>query len=264
MRDIGKRGWATVAASAVAVAVGLTTAGVSAVSAEAAEAGSGKIKLGGGSSIVFAHNTPIKDKQGGTCTLTAVGTDAKGNVIGLTNAHCFYDTKGNQFPGDKIYADETKPGNAFKPQETADPDLKRGVLGTVVFISGGNPVVPGPNGPGLDYSVIKFDKSKVAPTNTVGSTTIKRYGPPPGTGARMCKQGRTTGLTCGFKVSNNGNYFTHTIYEAPGDSGSPVVFNGTLVGNQWVAGGSTSIVPIMKDLNTRGKEGAGFKLPTTS
>jgi hypothetical protein len=218
----------------------------------------GTVVLGGGSGIVFGHGTELTESTGAACTLTAIGYDRAGALVGLTNAHCFYDTEGNQFPGDEVYADLSTPGTSLAPNQAIRPDLATGPIGTVEHISGGNPVSPGPNGVGLDYSVIRLDPAKVTPTATVGEVTIRRIGAPPGFGTIVCKQGRTTGITCGMQLFRQDPYFFHTIFELPGDSGSPVVVGDTLIGNQWVAGGSTSMTAIVADLDARGGLGAGF------
>lgn len=180
--------------------------------------------------------------------------------MGLTNAHCFYDDEGNKLIGDEVYVDNVEVGTSLHPTEGMDPDLETGVVGTVQYVSKGN-ITAFPDH-GLDYAVIDLDESKVEPTNTVGETTVTELGPPPGPGAILCKQGRTTGVTCGAKLADVGDYFTHTIFELPGDSGSPVTAGTTLVGNQWVAAGSTSMPAILSDLDARGELGAGFRLPT--
>lgn len=231
---------------------------ISPAASKASHLAQGKVTLGGGSGIVFGRGKPVTKTQGTSCTLTTVGYDKTGNLIGLTNAHCFYDNEGHQWPGDKIYYDMSPPGTSLNQSKVWEPDLETGVIGTVVYISGGNPVAPGPNGRGLDYAVIKLDPAKVTPTATVGKVTIGKIGAPPGTGTVMCKQGRTSGLTCGAKLLNVGTYFTHTIWAGPGDSGAPVTVGQTLVGNQWVAGGSTSMPEIVKDLAKRNTIGAGF------
>jgi hypothetical protein len=159
--------------------------------------------------------------------------------------------------GDKVYYDKTPAGTAAQRLNTSETDLDTGVIGTVEYISASNPIAS-PNNPGLDYSVIKLDKTKVIPTATVGDTTITGLGSPPTPGVRMCKQGQTSGLTCGFELSTSGPYFGHTILEWPGDSGSPVVLDGKLIGNQWAACMSTSMVAIVADLDQRGGPGAGF------
>ncbi|GAA1964302.1 hypothetical protein [Amycolatopsis minnesotensis] len=243
----------TRAGAVVAAAVLTLLAGEAASASSAAPT----VRIGGGSGIVFGHNQPIPAQNAEWCTLTAIGYDRTGELVGLTNAHCFYDANGNKTLGDKVYYDKTAPGTAASPLNTSETDLETGVIGTVEYVSKSNPVAS-PNDPGLDYSVIKFDRTKVVPTSTVGETTITGIGSPPVPGTRMCKQGQSSGLTCGFELSTSGPYFAHTILEFPGDSGSPVVLNGKLIGNQWVAGLSTSMVAIKADLDSRGEIGAGF------
>ncbi|QWF83959.1 S1 family peptidase [Amycolatopsis sp. CA-230715] len=243
-----KRAGAVVAAAVLTLLAGGATSAAAEVHT---------VRIGGGSGIVFGHNKPIPAQNAEWCTLTAIGYDRTGELVGLTNAHCFYDTDGKQTLGDKVYYDKTPAGTAAAPLKTSETDLETGVIGTVEYVSKSNPV-GSPSDPGLDYSVIKFDKTKVVPTQTVGETTITGIGSPPVPGTRMCKQGQTSGLTCGFELSTSGPYFGHTILEFPGDSGSPVVLNGKLIGNQWAAGLSTSMVAIKADLDSRGGIGAGF------
>jgi hypothetical protein len=258
---MSRRAMRTALAVAVIVLLGAPTSALGSPVADTAA--TGKIRIGGGSGIVSGHGQPVSESYYWMCTMTTVGRDRSGNLIGLTNAHCFYDNAGHQWLGDKVYRDESTPGTSLQPSQSANPDLETGVIGTVAYISGGNPIVPGPNGVGLDYAVIRLDETKVAPTPTVGDVTISRIGATPGPGTVMCKQGRSSGLTCGMKLLDIGDYFTHTIWEVGGDSGSPVTVGQTLVGNQWVAGGSTSMIAILNDLNTRGGLGAGFT-PITS
>lgn len=49
----------------------------------------------------------------------------------------------------------------------------------------------------LDYAVIKFDPAKVAPVANYGGFIINGIGPEPVFGQIACKQGRTTGNSCG-------------------------------------------------------------------
>ena len=219
-----------------------------------------KVELGAGSGIVFGKGQPVTKDFGYICTLTAVGYDEHGNLVGLTNAHCFTDDQGNKVIGDEVYADKVEVGTSLHPTEGFDPDFETGVVGHVRHVSKGN-ITAFPEH-GLDYAVIELDENKVQPTNTVGETTVTEIGPPPAAGSLVCKQGRTTGVTCGTMLVNIGFYFTHTIFELPGDSGSPVTSGTTLVGNQWVAAGSTSIMAVLEDMNARGEIGAGFTLPT--
>lgn len=218
--------------------------------------------VGGGSGIIFRLSpTPEAPQSYYICTLTAVGRDNTGNLVGLTNAHCFIDDKGNKLVGEKVYLDSSPAGTAAAPAPIPDsrPDLKTGAIGTVTYVSTPNNLLnSGPKG--LDYAVIDLDETRVAPTDTVGSVTITSIGAPPANGTRMCKQGHRTGLTCGIKLGTNGIWFSHLIWTNGGDSGAPVVHGQTLVGNAWGAQHSSPILSIIDEMNTNGGVGAGFHL----
>ncbi|MGH4034081.1 trypsin-like peptidase domain-containing protein [Actinomycetota bacterium Odt1-20B] len=220
--------------------------------------------IGGGTGIVFRLKpTPEEPTSYYVCTLTAVGRDASGNLVGLTNAHCFIDEQGNKLVGEQVYRDTSPAGTAAAPADlnASRPDLETGSIGTVTYVSTPNNLLnTGPKG--LDYAVIKLDESRVAPTSTVGSVTITSIGAPPANGTRMCKQGHRTGLTCGIKLGTNGIWFTHLIWTDGGDSGSPVVNGQTLVGNAWGAQHSSPILSIIDEMNANGGVGAGFHLAT--
>ncbi|MFE0100623.1 trypsin-like peptidase domain-containing protein [Streptomyces sp. NPDC059009] len=220
--------------------------------------------VGGGTGIVFRLKpTPEEPTSYYVCTLTAVGRDAAGNLVGLTNAHCFIDEQGNKLVGEQVYRDTSPAGTAAAPADlkASRPDLETGSIGTVTYVSTPNNLLnSGPKG--LDYAVIKLDESRVAPTSTVGSVTINSIGAPPANGTRMCKQGHRTGLTCGIKLGTNGIWFTHLIWTDGGDSGSPVVNGQTLVGNAWGAQHSSPILSIIDEMNANGGVGAGFHLAT--
>ena len=114
------------------------------------------LPLGGGSGLVVNGDT--------LCTLTAIGNDNRGNLIGFTSAHC-------GGPGGQVGAEGAE---------------ANGVLGTMVA---GNDA--------LDYAVIQFDPAKVRPVNNVDNFQIDGIGPDPVTGDVACKLGRTTGYSCG-------------------------------------------------------------------
>ncbi|MBZ6477921.1 S1 family peptidase [Streptomyces griseocarneus] len=218
--------------------------------------------VGGGTGIVFRLSpSPEAPASYYICTLTAVGRDRAGNLVGLTNAHCFIDDKGNKLVGEKVYRDTSPAGTAAAPAPIPDsrPDLATGAIGTVTYVSTPNNLLnTGPKG--LDYAVILLDETRVAPTNTVDGVTITSIGAPPANGTRMCKQGHRTGLTCGIKLGTNGIWFTHLIWTNGGDSGSPVVVGQTLVGNAWGAQHSSPILSIIDEMNANGGVGAGFHI----
>jgi hypothetical protein len=149
------------------------------------------VTLGGGSGLVVNGDT--------LCTLTTIGTDNRGNLIGFTSAHC-------GGPG-AVVAAEGAEGS--------------GVVGTMVA---GND--------GLDYAVIQFDPQKVAPVNTVDGFLIDGLGPDPTFGEVACKLGRTTGYSCGvtWGPGEEPGTIVNQVCGQPGDSGAPVTVNNKLVG----------------------------------
>ncbi|WP_018656307.1 hypothetical protein [Actinomadura flavalba] len=225
--------------------------------------------IGGGTGIYQQFVQTPTEMKVKSCTLTAVGYDGAGNLVGLSNAHCFVNDAGQKVHGDKVYLDRSPHGTFFNP---APPPssldfLDVGVIGEVTYISEGNGYFTG-GVAGPDYAVIKFDETKVRPTNTVsspsGSLTITSLGARPAVGTRLCKMGHRTGLTCG-KVTGHGpaniGRFISAVATNAGDSGGPVVDGTTLVGNLWGFPGHTSIEFIIGDMNARGDVGAGFHLP---
>jgi hypothetical protein len=171
------------AAIAALVALLLPTAGV----AHAQD----PVMLGGGSGLVVNGET--------LCTLTTIGNDSRGNLIGFTSAHC-------GGPGAEVAAEGAE--NA-------------GALGTMVA---GND--------SLDYAVIQFDPQKVRPVNNVNGFQIDGLGPDPMVGDIACKLGRTTGYSCGvtWGPGDEPGTFINQVCGQPGDSGAPVTVNNRLVG----------------------------------
>jgi hypothetical protein len=171
--------------SAAIVALGLALLPVPTASA------ADPIPLGGGSGLVVNGET--------LCTLTTIGNDNRGNLIGFTSAHC-------GGPGAQVAAEGLE--NA-------------GVVGTMVA---GNDA--------LDYAVIQFDPAKVRPVNSVNGFQIDGLGPDPVTGDIACKLGRTTGYSCGvtWGPGKDPGTFINQVCGQPGDSGAPVTVNNRLVG----------------------------------
>ncbi|MGB3355908.1 MAG: S1 family peptidase [Mycobacterium sp.] len=149
------------------------------------------VPLGGGSGLVVDGET--------LCTLTAIGTDNRGSLIGFTSAHC-------GGPGAVVAAEGAE--NA-------------GVVGTMVA---GND--------GLDYAVIQFDPAKVTPVSSVNGFRIDGLGPDPTFGDVACKLGRTTGYSCGvtWGPGEQPGTIVNQVCGQPGDSGAPVTVNNRLVG----------------------------------
>lgn len=152
--------------------------------------------MGGGSGIVVAGpDGELKVN----CTLTTIGNDAAGRLVGMTAAHCGQ-------VGDLILSE-------------AQTDA--GVLGRIVS-----------SDDTLDFAVIQFDPSRVIPVNRVGNTTITSVGAPVSFPTIVCKEGRTTGRTCGWvygDVFDTRETMTQ-LCVIEGDSGAPVVVGETLVG----------------------------------
>ncbi|MGH3552301.1 MAG: serine protease, partial [Mycobacterium sp.] len=140
---------------AVAAFVAVTLLGLAGVHGMPARADD-KVPLGGGAGIVVNGDT--------MCTLTTIGTDNKGELIGFTSAHC-------GGPGAHVAAEAAQ---------------NHGEVGTMVA---GND--------NLDYAVIQFDPAKVTPVADFGGFAINGIGPDPAFGQIACKQGRTTGNSCG-------------------------------------------------------------------
>ncbi|MEU8894435.1 S1 family peptidase [Nocardia sp. NPDC048505] len=170
--------------AAVLAAASIGVLGTAEVAADPA------VALGGGSGII------LNDES--VCTVTTIGYDAAGRLVGLTAGHC-------AGAGSAVRA-EQQPG---------------AVIGTVAFSD---------RGQGLDFAVLEFDAGLVDPLRTVGGTTIAGTAPAPGFGGVVCSNGRTTGSDCGMVW---GDIATNTLNQScslPGDSGGPVTVGDRLVG----------------------------------
>ena len=182
--------------------------------------------IGGGSGIV------VDDQF--ECTVTTIGHDAAGHVVGLTAGHC---------------------GEAGS-QVTSEQDHDAGVIGTFAY-----------SNHDLDYGVIQFNDN-VVPVDRIGNVTIDTVGTPPQFPSITCKEGRTTGNTCGLAwgdIFQTDETWTQMCV-VEGDSGAPVVVGNTLVAmvNAYLAVAcfgpevGTNMNAIMTDINNRGGAGAGF------
>jgi len=199
-----------------------------------------KVPLGGGAGIVINGDT--------YCTLTSIGTDDTGALVGFTSAHC------------------GGPGAQVASEDAED----RGVIGTMVA---GND--------NLDYAVIRFDPDKVQPVSNWKGFVIDGLGPDPAFGQVACKLGRTTGYSCGvtWGKGEDPGTIVNQVCGQPGDSGAPVTVNNKLVGMIHGAFSedlptcvikfiplhtpavTMSIKSILNDLAAKDRPGAGF-VPT--
>ena len=229
----------------VITAIGVVSAVLVALSpvVDAAPAGPpGKVVLGGGAGIVVNGDT--------YCTLTSIGNDKTGALIGFTSAHC-------GGPGAQV---------------AAEADADRNVVGTMVA---GND--------GLDYAVIRFDPEKVDPVSNWNGFVIDGIGPDPAFGQVACKLGRTTGYSCGvtWGPGQDPGTILNQVCGRPGDSGAPVTVNNKLVG--MIHGAFSDDLPtcvvkyiplhtpavtmsmgsILGDLAAKDRPGAGF-VPTSN
>ncbi|WP_375486304.1 S1 family peptidase [uncultured Mycobacterium sp.] len=180
-----------------------------------------------------------------TCTLTSIGTDNTGALTGFSSAHC------------------GGPGAVVAAEAAQD----RGTVGTMVA---GND--------SLDYAVIRFDPAKVTPVANFNNFAINGIGPDPAVGQVVCKDGRTTGESCGvtFGPGQDPGTLVAQLCGQPGDSGGPVTANGALVGmihgafSENLPGCITKYIPlhtpavvvsinaVLADLAAKGRPGAGF------
>ncbi|AHH22367.1 hypothetical protein [Nocardia nova] len=212
------------ARAAFAVALGAALLGTG---AGVAHADPGRPVIGGGSGIIIDNQFE--------CTVTTIGHDSAGRLVGLTAGHC---------------------GEAGS-QVWAEQDRGAGVIGHFAY-----------SNHDLDYAVIEFDPGRVTPVNRIGNLTITGVGAPAQFPNIICKEGRTTGNTCGLAFGDvfqtDETWAEMCVVE--GDSGAPVVVGSTLVGmvNAYLAVAcfgpevGTNMTAITNDMNARGGAGAGF------
>ena len=216
---------------AVPLLMGLALGGLAPVTAAADD----KLPLGGGAGIVV---------EGSYCTLTTIGHDKSGELVGFTAAHC-------GGPGAHVVAEGAE---------------VRGALGIVVATG---------NDARLDYSVIKFDPASVAPIANFAGFAINGIGPDPAYRQPACKLGAATGDFCSGigSLAGPGPRMSMSGLFQPGDDGGPVTSDNLLIG--MIRGGTfvpgdllgapshnftdlTKFSAILDDVNTTGGPGAGF------
>lgn len=176
-----KFGWMALISAAVA------TSGLVAGTAQAA----GNAVVGGGSGLVFDNNA--------VCSLTAIGYDNAGRLVGLTAGHC------------------ASTGALFGAEQFLDA----AVIGTVAYSD---------DGKGVDFAVLQFDPAKVTPVRSIGPATIAGLGAAPAPGEPVCTSGRSSGFDCGVVWGSLQGSTINQSCSKPGDSGGPVTVGDRLVG----------------------------------
>ncbi|WP_067971031.1 chymotrypsin family serine protease [Mycolicibacter icosiumassiliensis] len=209
---------------AVALSALIASAGLPSTTAGADD----KALLGGGAGIVV-NDTP--------CTLTTIGHDKSGDLVGFTAASC------------------GGPGSPVSAVGGAN-------VGSVVAVEDS-----------LKYAVIKFDPAQVTPTANFAGFAINGIGPDPGFRQPACTDGAATGIQCGGITTLPGTLPGRNMAEAvfqPGDAGRPVTTDDLLFGmayRGWIATGGFRLIPesnlilfsaILDDVNAKGGPGAGF------
>lgn len=195
---------------------------------------SAAVPLGGGAGIVV---------DGSYCTLTTIGHDNTGELVGFTAAHC----------------------GEIGAQVVAEGSEALGPVGTVVAANGG-----------LDYAVIKFDPARVTPVPNFAGFLIRGIDTSPHEqGQSACKFGAATGDFCSdiFSIPSPGPRMSmHGLFQ-PGDDGGPVTSDDLLIG--MIRNGeviqmlnlplpnkpitfSIKLSAILDDANANGGPGAGF------
>jgi hypothetical protein len=191
----------------------------------------GQVLLGGGAGITV---------NGTACTLTTIGHDNTGQLVGITAAHC--GSSGSQVAAEGSGA----------------------VVGSVVAADDA-----------LDYAVIKFDPAKVTPTANFDGFVINGIGPDPRLRQPACTHGAASGDGCGHiavQTLRPGVVGAGMPSWRPGDDGEPVTVDGQLVGAtlkgfSMVDGITLAqsthinfalISAIINDANAKGGVGAGF------
>ncbi|WP_225731620.1 MULTISPECIES: S1 family peptidase [unclassified Nocardia] len=230
------------------VAAAVTALAATSVFSGGTASAEGPAVLGGGSGLYIETSEPDTVSE---CTLTAIGFDRDNKLVGLTAGHC----------------------GEIGMRVAAEYSPKSGVVGKVAAKSVDN-----------DWAVIELDPARVSPTRQVAQSVIAGIGAPPKVGDIVCKNGRTTGFTCGPAWETKQAWFRSQVCANHGDSGAPVLMGDKLVG-MVVAGSdfkagpitvplplcsgggdllhqpelSTTMALVLADIDRQGGIGAGFR-----
>jgi len=194
---------------------------------------------------------------GDYCTLAVVGYDMHGNKVAISAAHCVsQNVNGNWAPdGSPVY--EWTPNNG--------PRKHIGHISYRSWNGVGYPVDPNQVNAGsfgTDYVVIKLNDD----------ADIRSNGPAAridGIGAAnpfgvMCKDGQSTGVTCGWITGQNATRINNLAVGFNGDSGGPAWVDtnpGKIVGYVRAPGEYVKFAAVLNEINSPGSPfpvGKGF------
>lgn len=189
-----------------------------------------------------------------SCSITAVGRDSTGNLVAIGAGHCHRDGFPDLFPG-TVGAPVYKTAGGQK-------------IGVLTDNYAHNPGQTPPPNTELDYMVIDLDDNVVIPLSTSedGNVTVHSFGTA-NTFQGLCKDGISTGFTCGLILGQSTHAYSSYAFSFGGDSGGATVRQGSTVligmvtgGNPWGPYIYNKIQPTLNAINSSGKIGAGFTL----
>ena len=167
----------------------------------------------------YPGDKPLSDY----CTMAVVGTDRYGNKVGISAAHCVSIQGANYAPdGAPVY--RWTPNNA--PREQIGTIAHRSWNGTGYPVQQANSNNVGAFG--IDWVVIKLRDDAILTSNGPG-VRIDGVGSS-NPGGVMCKDGQSTGVTCGWITGQTGDRIFNLAVIGPGDSGGPAYQGTKIVG----------------------------------
>lgn len=190
------------------------------------------------------------------CTLGPVGLDSAGRKVGITAGHCNLDANDNPIAPQGVEV----PNGTYAVYDADDRGF--GPIGYTRFVSAEQTY--------HDYMVIEFVPNATPKSQGPNLRVDSIYPGIPGSLFNsICKDGRTTNMTCGRIMAIDGGLLATQAGHNPGDSGGAAVLSPS-TGTKWVGIVTrTSFIPfaayvytssanILNDLNPRGVVGSGF------
>lgn len=180
------------------------------------------------------------NKPSDYCTLAVVGYDQYGNKVAISAAHCVSQSSADSPAGylNGNYAPDGAPVYEWTPNNGP-----RKHIGNISYRSWNGtgypvPAYPAPSATafGTDYVVITLNSDADIRSNGPGARIDGVGVANPGLFTNMCKDGQTTGVTCGIVVGDSPSriYTMGSSYQ--GDSGGPLFVAGTTKISGYVRG----------------------------